>query len=98
MPQHLQLYRFSGKIKGHHGSYRKFFASLQCTFCQRSKQAGIIEELAREFRIYEHPATAIESVAVVVDLNHRRGHLVAVFLSPRQSVKASVDRTCSRFV
>ncbi len=91
VPLHLQFYGLAGEVERQRRAHREFFSALQCPLRKGLQDAGVVEELAREFGIYENPAPAVETVSVVIDLEDGRRQLAAIFDAPGERVETRVD-------
>src|SRR5262249_42353215 len=54
---------------------------------------GVGEEIWSQFSVQENPASAVEAVSSVVDLNCRRRQFVPFFCAPGERVQTSIDRS-----
>ena len=91
MPLHLQFYGLAVEVERQRGAHGEFFGALQGAVDEGLHEGRVVEEVAREFGVHENPAAAVESVAVVIDLQDRGRQLAAVFDAPGERVEAGVE-------
>ena len=91
VPVHLQFDGLAVEVEWQRGADGEFFGALQGAVCERLEESGVVEEIGGEFGVDEDPASAVEAVAVVIDLKDRRGQLASILDAPGERVEAGVD-------